>query len=189
MSFYGNVYYQTLGAIAKIIIQNSGILNSNFIDESKLTTSVEMDTSGKKEALGFDSGNRWIQLKGDLNSNKCSIWHGPPDKNSDIFTSLLNVEDNPTSEMLMNSTVLDLSKGLCFSSPKIYYDNAGHFYNGGEVEYFRVPVVTGGGGGTSSFEGTDEDALRLLQKVGFIDIISEDDDSIFVSNNNEVFIL
>lgn len=188
MSFYGSVYYQTLGAIAKIIVQNRGASVSDFLDKSKLLQSVEIDSSGKKSALSFDSGNKWIQLNGDASLNKISIWHGEPDESTDTFISLFNKVEEPTSEMLANSTLLDLSQGVCLATPKIYYDEAGHVYNGGDMEYFRIPIVLGGGGGVI-IEGTDEDAIRALEETGFIKSAAKDQDTLFTASDGSVLIL
>lgn len=188
MSFYGSVYYQTLGAIAKIIVQNRGASVSDFLDKSKLLQSVEIDSSGKKSALSFDSGNKWIQLNGDAGLNKISIWHGEPDESTDTFISLFNKVEEPTSEMLANSTLLDLSQGVCLATPKIYYDEAGHVYNGGDMEYFRIPIVLGGGGGVI-IEGTDEDAIRALEETGFIKSAAKDQDTLFTASDGSVLVL
>lgn len=134
MSFYGSVYYQATDAIAKIIIQNSGLTAKDFVAE-ELPSFVQIDADGRASELKLDSGNRWIQLKGIDEDNRCVFYHNQPDTETNTCVpgicpesiEVPEIDDNKVSITYPDrETVLNVEEGVRFSMPLIYYDDAGH---------------------------------------------------------------
>jgi hypothetical protein len=139
MGFYGSIYYQITNAFAKILITNKGKSDSGFADQNNiLKDEIAVYADGRNGSFYLDAGNKWIQLEGNENTNFCTIWHGPPDADgAKGFVIPLEKVNEPTQEMLAES--IPLEGGACFSTPVIYYDNAGHVVPSGYVKYFTIP--------------------------------------------------
>ena len=140
MSFYGSIYYQAAEAFAQFFVKNTGITNSNFITPNALDELL-IEADGRKGRFYFDSGNQWIQLSGDPNTNVGKIWHGRPDPNGKNFISLMNSVDGDNPVINDNATILDLTQDIFLATPKVYYDDAGHIIDGNEIEYFKIPQI------------------------------------------------
>lgn len=132
MSFYGSRYYQATDAFAKFLIKNSGLNKTDFLTETP-PSSVEIEADGRTSELNLDSGNRWIQLKGSDEENKCTIYHEKANFNTDTFINIINniekPEENDDKESIVypnKETILNVEEGVRFSIPLIYYDEAGH---------------------------------------------------------------
>lgn len=132
MSFYGSRYYQATDAFAKFLIKNSGLNKTDFLTETP-PSSVEIEADGRASELNLDSGNRWIQLKGSDEENKCTIYHEKANFNTDTFINIINnietPEENDDRESIIypdKETILNVEEGVRFSIPLIYYDEAGH---------------------------------------------------------------
>jgi hypothetical protein len=71
MSFYGNTYYYTAEAFAKIILKNSNLItfngpptkeeNPNFFPAGP----IELDAVKRQCGLGLENGTYWIGLETD----------------------------------------------------------------------------------------------------------------------------
>ncbi len=139
MSFYGSIFYQATNAFAQILIKNSGSDKTNeatAVQEGK----VELSADGRSSELTLDTGNRWIQIEADVDSNKCNFYHNRPDQSATDFMFLMNTEDMKVGE----TTKLDISKGVQFTVPLVYYDEAGHLVkkkDGDLYHTFEIPKV------------------------------------------------
>lgn len=140
MSFYGSIYYQAAEAFAQFFIKNTGVANTNFITPNA-SDELLIEADGRKGRFYFDSGNQWIHLSGDPNTNIGKIWHGRPDPDGKNFVSLMNSVDGSNPAINDNATVLDLTQDIFLATPKVYYDDAGHIINGNEIEYFKIPQI------------------------------------------------
>lgn len=149
MSFYGSVYYQATDAIAKIIIRNSGLLDTKFF-ENEIPEFVQIDADGRASELKLDSGNRWIQLIGVDNDNRCSFYHNKPDENAKVCIPGISpesievpaIDENKSSIVYPDrETVLNVEEGVRFSMPIIYYDDAGHISLPADQPTFKQTFV------------------------------------------------
>lgn len=132
MSFYGNVFYGVADAFASLFIKNNGRYQDRFISPN--TEPVEIPAVGLGGYFNIDSGNKWINLAGDLNSHSCYIYHAAP-REEDGFNSAGSfvLTDNVPED------VHNLQPGETFASANIYYDNAGHI-TGVYPTVFKLPI-------------------------------------------------
>lgn len=159
MSFYGSIYYQATNAIAKIMIKNSG---ADIKTEATDLEDVEIDADGRAGVLVLDSGNRWIQLKGDDEANTCQIYHNKADKNANNFMRMINIGEDGSD------TVIDVAKGVTFTVPLIHYDDAGHLVNNGLYTTYTMPKIeiqSSVDGLTLRVEKLEEDYAEYKEKV------------------------
>lgn len=139
MSFYGSIYYQAGEALTKVFIQNFGKNKTDFLTEN-LEDEVEIKADGRKGSLYLNNGNRWLSLKGDAENNLCTIYHNAPDETnlSQYLVPITKTEQPPTGTQIVE---LPLSDDVYFSTPAIYYDEAGHVIPTGNVMYFKIPKI------------------------------------------------
>lgn len=139
MGFYGSIYYQAANAFAKILITNGGKENSSFANSDNiLKDEIAMTADGRGGSFYLDAGNRWIQLEGNGNTNFCTLWHAPPDsENAENFVIPFQKIEEPSTAIQESAT--PLSGGSYFSTPVIYYDEAGHLVPTGYLNYFTIP--------------------------------------------------
>lgn len=139
MSFYGSIYYQAGEAITKIFIQNFGKDKIDFLEED-LKDEVEIKADGRKGSFYLNNGNRWINLKGDSENNLCTIYHNKPDETNleNYLVPITKTEAPPQGTQIVE---LPLTNDIYFSTPAIYYDEAGHVIPTGSVMYFKIPKI------------------------------------------------
>lgn len=129
MSFYGNVFYELTNAFAKFIVKNSGETKEE--EPKTLQESFNISAVGLNSSFNIDSGNKWIQLKGE--DNTCSIYHAFP-KSDDKFGSISSW--NKTEETVEGA--VKLQPGDSIKVQNLYYDKAGHI-SAIEDKYFLLP--------------------------------------------------
>lgn len=131
MSFYGNVLYELTNAFAEIIVKNSGRNSSTTISPS--SENVEVPAIGLGGRFTLDSGNKWIGLSGNSESQLCKIYHNGIDSTNKTysFTTLGN-PDSATS-------AIELTPGDYLSGEQVYYDEAGHVTGSSKVVY-KLPI-------------------------------------------------
>lgn len=131
MSFYGNILYELTNAFAEIVVKNSGRNSSTTISPS--SENVEVPAIGLGGRFILDSGNKWIGLVGDGESQLCKIYHNGIDSTNTTysFTTL----GNPDSA----TNVVELTPGDYLSGEQVYYDEAGHV-TGSERVVYKLPI-------------------------------------------------
>lgn len=131
MSFYGNILYELTNAFAEILIKNSGRTSAATISPSSST--VELPAVGLGGRFTLDSGNKWINLSGNADSQLCKIYHSGIDSTNTkySFTSV----GNPESA----TEATELSPGDYLSGEQIFYDEAGHITGSKQVVY-KLPI-------------------------------------------------
>ena len=150
-SFYGSRYYQATDAFAKILIKNSGLNKKTFPTES-LPSEIIIGADGRTGELHLDTGNRWIKFKGNNNENKCTIYHDKADSSADTFINVINkdnkipdLDNNGNTVIKDGEVILDVTDGVRFTVPLIYYDEAGHLSipeNGQQLtQSFVIPKI------------------------------------------------
>lgn len=132
MSFYGNIFYGVADAFASLFIKNTG----RFQDIFAVTENnpIEIPAIGKGSHFSLDSGNKWIELIGDFNSQTCYIYHAKP-KEEDGF----NVASSFEVVQYGDEDIHELSPGETFSASNVYYDNAGHVTKVEPISY-KLPL-------------------------------------------------
>lgn len=145
MSFYGNILYELTNAFAEILIKNGGRASTTTISPSSGT--VELPAVGLGGRFTLDSGNKWIHLSGDEDSQVCKIYHSGIDSNNTAysFTTL----SNPSSA----TDIVQLSPGALLSGEQVYYDEAGHV-TGSEKVVYKLPI-----------NETEAELLELQEKM------------------------
>lgn len=131
MSFYGNILYELTNAFAEIIVKNSGRNSSTTISPS--SENVEVPAIGLGGRFILDSGNKWIGLVGDEESQLCKIYHSGIDSTNTTysFTTL----GNPDSAI----DAVELTPGDYLSGEQVYYDEAGHI-TGSQRVIYKLPI-------------------------------------------------
>lgn len=131
MSFYGNILYELTNAFAEIVVKNSGRNSSTTISPS--SENVEVPAIGLGGRFILDSGNKWIGLAGDGESQLCKIYHSGIDSTNTThsFTTL----GNPNSA----TGAVELAPGDYLSGEQVYYDEAGHV-TGSERVVYKLPI-------------------------------------------------
>lgn len=131
MSFYGNILYELTNAFAEIVVKNSGRNSSTTISPS--SENVEVPAIGLGGRFILDSGNKWIGLAGDGESQLCKIYHSGIDSTNTAysFTTL----SNPSSA----ADIVQLPPGALLSGEQVYYDEAGHVTGSKKVVY-KLPI-------------------------------------------------
>jgi hypothetical protein len=124
MSFYGSIYYQAGEAITKIFIQNLGKNKKTFLKGTP-EDEIEIKADGRQGSFFLNTGNRWLQLKGDAENNMCTMYHAKPD-NDNLSNYLVPIVKTSRPPADANVIELPLSDDVYFSTPAIYYDEAGH---------------------------------------------------------------
>lgn len=139
MSFYGSIYYQAGEALTKVFIQNFGKNKTDFLEEN-LEDEVEIKADGRKGSFYLNNGNRWLSLKGDAENNLCTIYHNAPDETnlSQYLVPITKIDEIPTGATPVE---LPLNDDIYFSTPAIYYDEAGHVIPTGNLMYFKIPKI------------------------------------------------
>lgn len=158
MSFYGNVFYGVADAFASLFIKNTGRFQDIFAVTKE--NSVEIPAIGKGSHFSLDSGNKWIELIGDLNSQTCYIYHAKP-KEEDGF----NVASSFGVAQYGEENIHELSPGESFSASNIYYDNAGHVTKVEPISY-KLPISQ-----------SEADVEEVKQEIEEIKSINETQDA------------
>lgn len=141
MSFYGSLYYQAGEAFAKIFLDNIGT-RTKSTDFKNVTEDSEILAKSRKGDLTLRGGNRWISLEGETGNNVCTIRHNRPDTSQDnlkTYIMPIQVAEAPPNNMPV--TIMPLTDDIYFTSPSIYYDEAGHIIPTGNVTYFKIPKI------------------------------------------------
>lgn len=141
MSFYGSLYYQAGEAFAKILLDNFGPKNKD-VSFKDVTENSEILAKSRKGDLTLRSGNRWLSLDGEIGNNVCTIRHSAPDDSEEnLKTYIMPIQkaEAPAEGIPVNE--MPLTDDIYFTSPAIYYDEAGHVIPTGNVTYFRIPKI------------------------------------------------
>ena len=157
MSFYGNIFYGVADAFASLFIKNTG----RFQDIFAVTEGnpIEIPAIGKGSHFSLDSGNKWIELIGDLNSQTCYIYHAKP-KEEDGF----NVASSFGVAQYGEENIHELSPGESFSASNIYYDNAGHVTKVEPISY-KLPL--------SESEADVEEVKQEIEEIKSINEVQD----------------
>lgn len=149
MSFYGNILYELTNAFAEIVVKNSGRNSSTTISPS--SENVEVPAIGLGGRFILDSGNKWIGLVGDGESQLCKIYHSGIDSTNTThsFTTL----GNPDSA----TDVVELIPGDYLSGEQVYYDEAGHITGSKRVVY-KLPISE-----------TEAELIELQEKMAVLE--------------------
>ena len=132
MSFYGNIFYGAADAFASLFVKNNGKYVDNFIIAAD--NGIEIPAIGLGGHFNLDSGNKWINLVGDIYSNSCYIYHAKPQE-ADGF----NIAPSFVLGQQGAEEIQSLSPGETFSTSNVYYDNAGHITKV-EPMTFKLPI-------------------------------------------------
>lgn len=132
MSFYGNVFYELTNAFSSIIVKNSGKSSKSFITAN--SNPVEVTSVGLGGKFNLDTGNKWIQMKGNFDDKSCKIYHAKSDSSDTshsaaAFTALEESNDAAT----------ELTPGGYFKTTTFNYDDAGHVTSVSPT-YYRLPL-------------------------------------------------
>ena len=131
MSFYGNILYELTNAFAEILIKNGGRASTTTISPSSGT--VELPAIGLGGRFTLDSGNKWIHLSGNEDSQVCKIYHSGIDSTN--TTHSFNTISNPDSA----TNAIELIPGDYLSGEQVYYDEAGHVTGSKKIVY-KLPI-------------------------------------------------
>ena len=149
MSFYGSTYFQLIDTFYKIAIKNSGKDNKSFYTGT--LDDYVSQAVGRKGAVQFSTGNRWIQISKD-GDNQYSFWHNSPEANG---TSVQAFAPNITlPQGVDEATVEELTPGNFVEVRTIKYDAAGHV-SGSAPSYYKIPISE-----------TEKDIEDLKEAVG-----------------------
>ena len=131
MSFYGNILYELTNAFAEIVVKNSGRNSATTISPSSDASVIPAIGLGGRFIL--DSGNKWIHLSPDPDSQVCKIYHSGIDSTNTAhsFTTL----GNPDS----GTNIIELIPGDLLSGEQVYYDEVGHVTGSQKVVY-KLPI-------------------------------------------------
>lgn len=164
MSFYGNILYELTNAFAEIIVNNSGRNNSTTISPSSET--VEVPAIGLGGRFILDSGNKWIALQGDSESQLCKIYHNGIDSSDKAysFTTL----GSPDSA----ANAIELTPGDYLSGEQVYYDEAGHVTGSSKVVY-KLPISE-----------TEAELLELQNKMSALEANDTTQDASISANTD-----
>lgn len=141
MSFYGSLYYQAGEAFAKILLDNFGPKNKD-VSFKDVTENSEILAKSRKGDLTLRSGNRWISLDGETGNSVCTIRHSAPDDSEEnLKTYIMPIQKATAPAEGIPVNEMPLTDDIYFTSPAIYYDEAGHIIPTGNVTYFRIPKI------------------------------------------------
>ena len=131
MSFYGNILYELTNAFAEIVVKNNG--KDSAVTISPSSENIEVPAIGVGGRFILDSGNKWIGLVGNEESQLCKIYHSgiDPTNTTNSFTTL----ENPNSA----TDIIQLSPGALLSGEQVYYDEAGHV-TGSQKVIYKLPI-------------------------------------------------
>lgn len=136
MSFYGTIYNQISNAFERIRIKNSGKNTISFLNNDP--TDLEIKADGREGFIEIDSGNRWIELKGDAVDNSCKIYHSQADGNNTTTHLVVEKVNKLPSEVVPIDVKLDTNVYIKVNNIK--YDEAGHISNT-TPSYLKFHVV------------------------------------------------
>jgi hypothetical protein len=122
MSFYGGIFNQISNAFERVGIKNSGKNTISFLNNDP--TDLEIKADGREGFIEIDSGNRWIELKGDVVDNSCKIYHGQADGNNTTTHLVMEKVNELPSEVIPIDVKLDTNVYIKINNVK--YDEAGH---------------------------------------------------------------
>lgn len=149
MSFYGSTYFQLIDTFYKIAIKNSGKDNKGFY--SGALDDYVSQAVGRKGAVQFSTGNRWIQIGKD-GENQYAFWHSAPEPNG---TSVQSFTPNVAlPQGVDEATIEELTPGNFVEVRTIKYDTAGHV-SGSAPSYYKIPISE-----------TEQDIEDLKEAVG-----------------------
>lgn len=131
MSFYGNILYELTNAFAEIVVKNNG--KDSAVTISPSSENIEVPAIGVGGRFILDSGNKWIGLAGNEESQLCKIYHSgiDPTNTTNSFITL----ENPNSA----TDIIQLSPGALLSGEQVYYDEAGHV-TGSQKVIYKLPI-------------------------------------------------
>ena len=136
MSFYGGIFNQISNAFERVGIKNSGKNTISFLNNDP--TDLEIKADGREGFIEIDSGNRWIELKGDVVDNSCKIYHGQADGNNTTTHLVMEKVDELPSEVVPIDIKLDDNVYIKINNVK--YDEAGHI-SSTTPSYLKFHVV------------------------------------------------
>ena len=136
MSFYGGIFNQISNAFERIGIKNSGKNTISFLNNDP--TDLEIKADGREGFIEIDSGNRWIELKGDAVDNSCKIYHSQADGNNTTTHLVMEKVNELPSEVVPIDVKLDTDVYIKINNVK--YDEAGHI-SSTTPSYLKFHVV------------------------------------------------
>lgn len=140
MSFYGVTQYQLADTFSQLVFSNPGKDSSMVIAPSNiLVENQTINAIGRKSAMHFKGGNRWIQFDVNTETNTATLWHMAPDITNSSLISPLNLESHiPNSNSIVE---INLGKDVYFSLPKLSYDPTGHLICDEQRFYYHIPKI------------------------------------------------
>lgn len=134
MSFYGNVLYELADAFSKVAIRNNG--RTNYVVSNSYPDG-EIAAAGLGGKLTLDTGNRWIGLTYDADSQTITIWHKKAET-TDVQGTLATAEKVKKTEAAQAEKVTELDFGDYIKLTSATHDNTGHI-NGTKDLFFQLP--------------------------------------------------
>ena len=138
MSFYGTTYNQISDAFASFYVSNSGKNNNNFLNSEDLTSNLRIRADGRDGEIYLDSGNKWIQMRGNFTDNYCKIYHGPADSENLTIKNMIKL--STIDEIEEEPIIIDLSEDVFLKTRILKYDKTGHISNISS-QYFKIPEL------------------------------------------------
>lgn len=164
MSFYGGIFNQISNAFERIGIKNSGKTKIDFLNTESIDLEIKAD--GREGFVEIDSGNRWIELKGDVVDNSCKIYHSQADKNNTTTHLVMEKINELPADAVPIDVKLDTDVYIKINNAK--YDEAGHI-SSMTPTYLKFHVVDAEAKITdmqkeiSDFKGTVENRMTTAE--------------------------
>ena len=143
MSFYGKIYQELANAFRGFKIGNKKKVS--FPTESQVVNenSITIEARTFEDQVGFNTGNRWIQIVQGDKTNSFDLYHARAGKTTGettaVIDSLLKIEieeltDEQKKQYKEDNRVIDFGNIVTFTS--IEYDKAGHIVAESETKYW-----------------------------------------------------
>lgn len=176
MSFYGTSQFIITDAFSNFIINNTGKDTLSFPD-SLSSNKININAHGRTSPLELTTGNRWIALAADADSNILTFYHTAPGAGEEII--LLEHTDS-TTEI---ATTIDLAQDNYLSFPIIERDAAGHIVVTDDKKYFYIPKLEI----AANIEGLTEQTKDLQERDEEFEQVLIDTKAQVESNIEEIY--
>lgn len=168
MSFYGTSQFIITDAFSNFIIDNAGKDEMSFPD-SLSSDKISINAHGRTSPLELTTGNRWIALEADADSNILTFYHTAPGAGEEII--LLEHTDS-AAEI---AATINLAQDNYLSFPIMERDAAGHIVVTDDKKYFYIPKLEI----AANIEGLAEQIKNLQEQ-------DEEFEQVLIGTKNQV---
>ena len=158
-SFYGRVLYQFTRLFSKISIKNAGFSVENA-PPSTAFPEESFQAHESWDTIEFQTGNRWIDLKGDDTHNRITLYHSAP--GAAVATNALTGMTNIAAAALpKDATLIELDSGAIIETTNSNFDAAGHLTGEVTHKFYKLPPPVINLNGTEDNDLTTQDDNKL----------------------------